>query len=83
MGCFALAASLADTRSHVNCTLLDWTFSTFTTPVEIWSLLTVFCLKAGVVCLPDRAYIAAIIGLRLWCELDFSTLCVMLHGKAS
>ena len=83
MGCFALAASLADARGHMNCTLLNRTLSTFATPMKTSPLLTVFCLRAGVVCLPDRVYIAAMFGMRLWCELDFSSLCIMLHGKAS
>ena len=79
MGCFALAALLADAQGHMKCTLINRTPSKFGTPMKISPLLTVFCLRAGVVCLPDRVYIAAMFGMRLWRELDFSSLCIMLH----
>ena len=81
MGCFALAALLADARSDMNHTLYKNGHSPRSLP-QTSSLFTVFCHGAGVVCLPDRAYIAAMFGARPWCELDFSSLCVMLQGQS-
>lgn len=80
MGCFALAASLTDARSHVNH-FVD-TVDTFDIHLHTHRkhLSSPPALIAGVDCLPDRAYFTARLLQDVGVKLNFSSslLCVML-----